>query len=113
MTNKRTPAPADDASESAAGEEDPGAALDMSMSEPDPSKPAPEGKPSADTPLESPMPRSPILDREEPAQIANEEDIAPENDAPSKHDASKPKAGGKVKKPSPDARESGAGRKRG
>jgi hypothetical protein len=113
MTHKRTPAPADNASESAAGEEDPGAALEMSMSEPDPSKPSPEGKPSADTPLESPMPRSPILDREEPPQIAHEEDIAPEDDRPSSQDPSRPKAGGKLKKPSRAARESGAGRKRG
>lgn len=34
--------------------------------------------PASDVPLQSPMPRSPILDREEP-EAADEADIAPES----------------------------------
>ncbi len=110
MTSKRKSTPQDIASESALGEEDPGAALEELMSDSPASKPAPQGRPTADAPLESPMPRSPILDRDEPPQIAREEDIAPEDDAPPRADADKGKARAKLRKPG--ARGSGGGRKR-
>ena len=99
MANKRTPVPTGNAPESSVGEENPGAALEATMSDPDASKPAPEGKPAADTPLESPMPRSPTLDREEPPDLASEEDIGSKDDAPSERGAPKAKGRRKLKKP--------------
>jgi hypothetical protein len=106
MTTKRKSPPTDLSSESALGEEDPGAALEMSMSEP-----APQGRPTPDTPLESPLPRTPTLEREEPPKPAREEDIAPEDDAPSGEGGEKGKGRPKLKKPG--ARGSGGARKRG
>lgn len=72
--------PADSASE--AGEEDPGAALDMTMAEPRQSTSASPSRAArpADKSLDSPKPRSPGLEKEEP-ELANEEDI-PSDDEP-------------------------------
>jgi|GEM_PF-5985046 len=49
----------------------------MSKSVPDPLR---RDVPAKDVPLESPMPRSPILDREEP-ELAQERDIPKDDEA--------------------------------
>jgi hypothetical protein len=68
----------DDTPESEVGEEDPGAALEMMMAEPDEStSPSPDARPE-DKPLQSPMPRSPGLENEEP-EFTNERDIPTED----------------------------------
>jgi hypothetical protein len=50
--------------------------MEYPMPQPDPSSPDPQQRPE-DAPLESPMPRSPTLDNEEP-ELGNEADIPPE-----------------------------------
>ncbi len=111
MTRKRKTTPPDVESESALGEEDPGAALEeMSMSDAAEANPAPQGRPTQDAPLESPLPRSPTLEREEPKPPASEADIAPEDDAPSGDAGATPQRRGKVKRPG--APGSGGGQKR-
>lgn len=77
LEGRRDGPSAQDESESAAGEEGPGSALDMSIAEPG-TLSSPRSEPSRDKPLANPAPRSPNLESEEP-ELAKEEDIPAED----------------------------------